>query len=154
MQPLKEDAQEILGTVRETIWILKNESRPLEDFIDSYKMYVNKMIQHLSFIKFECAENLERSMDLSPVQCLHLNRILQELVQNTLKHSDATGIYTSFHLNESFSFTYYDNGTSYNLQQVTKGDGLNNIEYRANEINFSIQTEEADGHLIWTFKQL
>ncbi|MBY0534569.1 MAG: hypothetical protein K2P88_01865 [Chitinophagaceae bacterium] len=154
LQPLKEDAQEILRTVRETIWILKNESRPLEDFIDSYKMYVNKMIQHLPFIMFECTENVEGSMDLSPVQCLHLNRILQELVQNTLKHSNATAIYTSFHLKEHFSFTYYDNGITYNLEQVTKGDGLNNIEYRANEINFSIQTEEADGHLIWTFKQL
>ena len=82
---------------------------------------------------------------------LSIFRILQELLNNTLKYANANEVTISFsHWNEKRNLTYQDNGVGFNLFNHTKGMGLVNIESRVNVMNgnFIITTEENKGFKI------
>lgn len=78
--------------------------------------------------------NLERSENRLE---LALYRILQELLNNTLKHAQATKVDIIFRTdNQELTINYKDNGKGFDIETLTKrGLGLKNIESRVNMIN-------------------
>jgi signal transduction histidine kinase len=65
-------------------------------------------------------------------------RIIQELINNALKHAQAKEILVQLATNEnSIHITVEDDGIGYdaNAIQSKKGNGLANIEYRVNYLN-------------------
>ena len=79
-----------------------------------------------------------------------LFRILQELVNNTIKHSNARKVSIAFHFDrEELSLTYQDNGQGFDLQQLeSKGSGLGlkSIQSRAAFLNGKSEFQTAPGH--------
>ncbi|WP_299672141.1 ATP-binding protein [uncultured Polaribacter sp.] len=70
---------------------------------------------------------------LSSQRELHLFRILQELINNSIRHGKATKIDLNFEeRKQSFIFEYSDNGIGFNVEETLskKGLGLTNIENR------------------------
>ena len=62
---------------------------------------------------------------------LHIYRVFEELLTNTLKHANATEIEIEFFQNEnSIQFTYHDNGKGFDLKSTKGGIGLHNINSR------------------------
>ena len=72
---------------------------------------------------------------------LSLYRILQELVNNTIKHAEATHIYVSiYQLSDALQISYHDNGKGYNsTNEHLHGLGLKNIISRTNLIRGHVQ---------------
>ena len=115
IEPIREDANQILGSLRETIWILKNEEMRLTDFADGFKMYASKILKNFEGCSIEFKEAISNVRKLSPSQALHLYRILQEALQNTIKHSKATKIDFSIEETEKIRLTYQDNGIGFDI---------------------------------------
>jgi two-component system NarL family sensor kinase len=94
--------------------------------------------------------NLECSFDIADeVQQLsilvqtHLFRILQECVNNTLKHSNASGLKISIEKKgNEFTLTYQDNGKSAKNKKKMDGIGLLSIKERANIIGAMIHAND------------
>ncbi len=85
---------------------------------------------------------------LDPNSELGLYRIAQELINNSIRHSQASEI--QLHLtrsNDSIVFEYQDNGKGFDLQilQLKKGLGLNNIEARAHFIQAEVEWQSQLG---------
>lgn len=76
----------------------------------------------------------------------HLYSILQELLQNTLKHSSATKVEVNLFLIEGLlHFKYEDNGIGFSLNaNETNGIGLKNITTRVQLINGEIYLDTSD----------
>ena len=71
-------------------------------------------------------------------------RIVQELVNNAVKHAQASQIMVQLsQSNNKTSITVEDNGVGYTINNISnkKGNGLNNIEYRVNYLNGIIDTQ-------------
>ncbi len=70
---------------------------------------------------------------------LELYRIVQELIGNTLKHSDANKINITLSISASggVGFTYSDNGNGFEITSIedVEGIGLKNITERAKQMN-------------------
>ena len=106
--------------------------------------------------------NLEMHPDLEKPDIktqLHIYRIFQELISNSIKHGNATKIiFSGTSLKESFTFTYNDNGSGFDLIEYNwkkKGLGLKNIENRIYFLNgnFTITTKPQKGfHFEFTIK--
>ena len=106
--------------------------------------------------------NLEMQPDLDKLDIktqLHIYRIFQELISNSIKHGNATKIiFSGTSLKESFTFTYNDNGSGFDLIEYNwkkKGLGLKNIENRIYFLNgnFTITTKPQKGfHFEFTIK--
>ena len=65
-------------------------------------------------------------------------RVLAELINNTIKHANATNIYITIAIAQSAIYiTYADDGKGFvfNSDASSKGMGLQNIESRLNMIN-------------------
>lgn len=88
----------------------------------------------------------DQNIRIEPHQEVALFRVIQELINNTLKHAEATEIY----IRASFSplelqLSYQDNGKGFDwtdrkeISRSTGGLGLASIEGRVNAINGSLQ---------------
>lgn len=70
--------------------------------------------------------------DISKESKLQITRIIQELMNNILKHSQAKNIYLQFHFgDEYFAFTINDDGIGYDVKKKSSGLGARNIILRS-----------------------
>lgn len=79
---------------------------------------------------------------------LHLFRILQELINNSIKHGNATKIKIKLDKKEDKRrVTYKDNGIGFdaNRESLKKGLGMKNIESRVEFLNGEFKIESAIG---------
>lgn len=73
---------------------------------------------------------------------LHVFRILQELMNNSLRHGKATEIWISFEIENGISTCFYkDNGIGFDTQNFEnhKGLGMKNIDSRISFLNGTMQ---------------
>lgn len=86
---------------------------------------------------------------------LNVYRILQELLNNTLKHAEATKISIIFK-NElsNFVIVYQDDGVGFNQEELQqkKGIGLKNIESRLSVLSGRLKYEEVSKGIKLTIK--
>lgn len=88
------------------------------------------------------AINHEPDIDMK----LAVYRILQEQVNNILKHAAATDVMVSISEKEdTLCLTVTDNGKGFDTSLNRKGIGLNNIESRAKAFGGSVQLQSAPG---------
>lgn len=100
----------------------------------------------------ECTEPLQQEgfkIDVlyigNPIRLSHkielgVLRIGQELLQNTLKHSQATSISMKMHFSEfEFNFEYADNGIGTKATEKSSGIGIKNIQSRVQALNGKVK---------------
>jgi signal transduction histidine kinase len=80
------------------------------------------------------------------IKLLHIYRILQELISNTIKHSKANVVNISFEKdNDNIIMIYKDNGNGFDKSRFTKGLGFNNIQTRCELLKGEMKYESALG---------
>lgn len=95
-------------------------------------------------IHVECDESIVRPGHASE---LMVYRILQELLNNTLKHAEASEVKICFeHTGDLYIVSYYDNGKGFTLNiKEGLGIGLRNLESRAKMIGAECHFETSEG---------
>lgn len=99
---------------------------------------VARLVENIqSSTKLECSFEVSEDIDYLPITTkTHIYRILQECVNNTIKHSGATALKISIelHANE-FLLTYQDNGKGLEETKTVNGIGMFSIRERAKIIH-------------------
>lgn len=73
---------------------------------------------------------------LDHIDRINLYRIIQEIVNNTLKHAKATQIYFLMEKNKNqISILLKDNGIGFEFEKAKVGMGIQNIQYRMKMLN-------------------
>jgi len=73
-------------------------------------------------------------------------RICQELINNTLKHSEASRAYISLvNREDGLVFLYEDNGKGFSIEDVKAGYGLTNIKTHAQAIYSNLTIDSSAG---------
>ena len=76
---------------------------------------------------------------LNDSQKLNIYRIIQEFLQNAIKHSQATSIEIELNkLDDNLILTIEDNGVGFNVKEKKNGLGLINIQRRVDYLNWKI----------------
>ena len=113
----------------------------LEDLADKINKAekVDFELQHL-----DLSERLENKVEINAY------RIVQELVSNALKHSQASEITTQVNrIDNQIIITVEDNGVGFNSLEVKEqatGMGLKNVKSRAHELNGNFNVDSGKGH--------
>jgi signal transduction histidine kinase len=80
---------------------------------------------------------------------LNIYRIIQELMNNTIKYADASEVLIQLNYKDGDLYVQYeDDGVGFNINNLNaRGMGLENIEYRVRYLKgrMSIETKEGDG---------
>lgn len=143
---MKQNAGEILNSLKETIWVLNNKEISVRDFSDVFTTYCFKILANFEHIDFEVEEFIENNKLLAASDAIHLNRVLQELFQNSLKHSNCTKISYQIFSTVGLKIILADNGTGYREGNNKKGNGLENIQWRLKEINAGSEVFSSNGN--------
>ncbi len=95
---------------------------------------------HVTFEARKLAADLPKNIETG------LYRIIQELLNNTLKHANASEVVISIIPSGSMiSFFYSDNGLGFLPEKALKGLGMNNVESRVAVLNGKIEWYSAPG---------
>jgi ligand-binding sensor domain-containing protein/two-component sensor histidine kinase len=143
LNAINETAKNVMSNLRESIWALHKEKITLEEFADKLKHYIKNILELKPGLELVSKENIQSNISFSSTQTLNLFRICQELINNVIKHAQATVI--KIHISsdkDKFSILIEDNGKGFDVNQRLNGHyGLQNMRYRAQELNLTIDIQ-------------
>jgi len=155
---LKHDNESLTETIDNTVGLLDNSILELrkimnetsastlheKGFLAATEELANK-INQLHFITFTLSHhNIDKRPEFKIEHELY--RIIQELVNNTLKYAEAKNISIDLLKRDGILVLMYeDDGKGYDIASVLKGNGLNNIEFRVQSVNGTIEFDSMPG---------
>jgi signal transduction histidine kinase len=145
LRHLKGNATEIINSLRDTIWAFNKESVNLTGISDRIKIYIQKLQPSYPQISIQAEESIEEDIRLSPIQALQLFRIVQEALNNALKHSQGNRILVQIgsDLGQAW-IRVRDNGQGFEMEKRRNtGNGLTNMMSRAREAGFECKIESS-----------
>lgn len=141
------------GTIyelRDTIWAMNKSEITFEDLQTRISNYIDKAHLYDANIKFSF--NVDDSVDtnktFTSVEGMNIHRVIQEAIHNSLKYAEASKIEVNIAQKISnLVFKISDNGKGFNLSNIKRGNGLNNMEKRVDTLGGEIQinTKENKG---------
>ena len=142
--------------LRDTIWAMNKENITFEDLKTRTTNFIEAAKTSLLGITFEfnCSENTN-VIALNPLQGIDVYRIIQEAVNNAVKHANATKIVVDFKIiKNSLEVSICDNGKGFEKETIETGNGLSSMKKRAQEIDadFSIETLQQGTKVSLTFE--
>lgn len=141
---LKDYGINIMGFLRETIWMLNTETLTITAFADRFKNYALRIGKNYPETDLQISEEIAADKTLQPALMLNLFRILQEALQNAYKHSQGQRISISIGSGEQLVFSINDNGRGFAGKAGSESYGLKNMQQRAEEIGFELAINSSD----------
>ncbi|MCX7611360.1 MAG: tetratricopeptide repeat protein [Ignavibacterium sp.] len=137
---LKEFSQMALYDLRNTIWALKEEEADFEKLFLKTNDFIQRLRSAELGIEFNIQNTIEENFSLTSIQMLNLFRIIQEAVQNSVKHASAKNISLLFHTKEKKPIiTITDDGKGFNINDCRLGNGIENMKNRAEQSNANLE---------------
>lgn len=132
---LQETAKEMLLNLRETLWALKNTDISAMDLWFRVINFMQQMGRHYTHIQFSVQGNPPKEYTLTANRALHLVLVIQETVNNSVKHAEASNItIQSVEKEHAWEITVMDNGKGFDIKTARakpESYGLGNMEERA-----------------------
>ena len=143
----------IISQLNDTIWVLKKDALNLTAISDRIKNFIAKINKSYPDVQIEVSENIITDHLLPPSQAFHLYSIIQEAINNSLKHSKGNAILVTFISAGSWKVTIEDNGKNgmqASEKTKTSGNGLYNMKRRSDEAGWTISWEKglSDGTVV------
>jgi two-component system, NarL family, sensor kinase len=143
---IKNATTELMQSLRETVWALKQETLFSSDVWIRYKNFAVKLHQAYPDVKLDLREESgcpERQ--LSYIDALNLLRILQEATSNAFKHSGGSRLVAEVS-GRGLVFRISDNGKGFLPQEIpVEGNGIPNMRERATQSHFGFVLDAAPG---------
>lgn len=137
---LKENIQSMIAQLNDSIWALNKKSLSLTSISDRFKLFVQKLEYAYPQITISVEEQIEEDRTLSSFQALHLFRMMQEALNNSLKHSKCHRITVEILSNKILKIQIIDDGKGMNAVNLN-GNGINNLKLRAKESGWNVVWE-------------
>ena len=140
MQELRNNSQSIVSQLNDTIWILKKNALSLTAISDRLKVFIQRIQSSYPHIKIDVVENIEVDLLLPPSQAFHLFQVLQEAINNAVRHSGGKQITVTIESTDSWRITVSDDGKGMTPDAHHKeGNGLLNMKNRARQAGWIIE---------------
>jgi signal transduction histidine kinase len=142
LEKIEYQATVMMDKLGDIVWSLKATSDSMEDLVAKTKEFASELLEPLNIeIAFEGMDLLlEQNLDLEKRKNLYL--IFKEALNNAAKYSQCSHIQVSFKPNGqsgTYQLVITDDGKGFDLQQVSKGNGLTHIKERAEKIKGKLE---------------
>lgn len=145
---IKDFVSGTIGELRDTIWAMNLTNIRMEDLKARIANYITnaKRFHEQTNISLKFDENLSDNIEFSNLHGLNIYRIIQEAVNNSLKYAAAENIIVEVSLHsDNLQFTITDDGKGFDQDEVELGNGLNNMNKRAIDLNSHLRFESEIG---------
>lgn len=131
----------LYDSMKDMIWVLNPEQDKLQDLFFQLKDFGEELFSQAQ-IDFQC-HGIAAEMDhieLSVHSKRHILLIFKEAMHNALKHAQCKTIkLTVQREKEHLKFSLEDNGRGFQNSTKNTGEGLRNMQYRANKIKSALR---------------
>ncbi|RYF45686.1 MAG: histidine kinase, partial [Cytophagaceae bacterium] len=141
--------REAVKLLRETIWAIHQESFTVEEFAERLNQYINRYVHETNGLHVDVQVSGSQAYKLSSSQVLNLFRIVQEALNNVVKHAKATEAIVKLFVEADghINLRIHDNGQGFSWTNGAVSShhyGLRNMETRAQELGgtFRVFIEE------------
>ena len=144
MQELRNNSQAMVAQLSDTIWVLKKEVLTMTGISDRLKVFIRRIQPSYPHIKIELQEQLAQDTELLSSQAYHLFLIIQEALNNALKHSRCRNITILLQSNGVNTIVVADDGAGFgkHTEHSSGGNGLSNMKSRAAQAGWRIAWQQ------------
>ncbi|GMQ28624.1 tetratricopeptide repeat-containing sensor histidine kinase [Algoriphagus confluentis] len=147
LRELQLNSRSMISELNDTIWALKNDSLRLTALSDRLKLYLRRIDSSYPEIQINFREEIMEDKILPAAEAFNLFRILQEAINNALRHSECRQITISLRSHESWSIEVSDDGKGIHPESFKmSGNGLENMKNRAKSAGWNISWEGIIGN--------
>lgn len=136
-----------MSELRNTLWILNTDGVFLEDLHLKILNFINNASGAKEDIKFNYQFNIKKNVKLDSKVAANIFRILQEIINNSLKHSCAGVIDIQIKQNlNDLKMIISDDGIGFEFDKEKYSSfGLSNIQKRTDELSGTLNLETSPG---------
>lgn len=149
IETLSTFANKSISELRDTIWVLNSKNIDLNELKSRMLNFIKDAGETTDNIQFNFNFEVKNNIQINSKQAINLYRILQETVNNALKHAQAKTIQVFINQeNKNLEITISDDGIGFDFDKKKNiSFGLNNIQDRIKEINgtFELKSSKENG---------
>lgn len=146
LKDLRFASKDIITSLRETIWALKNEVFTAQECFMRIRNFVQSLSRYYPNIQFRVEGDAPQQKQLHYSAALNIVRIVQEVVNNAIKHGNPDHIHISSSIDgEQWLLQIDDDGIGFNSSMASMGNGMDNIKRRAADSKLDVQLQSAPG---------
>lgn len=140
IEDLSNCCNDSISELRNTLWVLNSEVIYLDDLKIKVLGFVNKVSSIKKELIFKPSFYLTDNIALSSKQAINIFRIVQEILNNAIKHSKASQVLIEVKQQENvLLICISDDGVGFNMDTKLEGYGLKNIKARVDELNGTLK---------------
>ena len=139
--------KETIVELRDTIWAMNKEAITVEDLEARISNFIDNAKTSLTGTNFEFKSNFdnENLHSFSSKDGMNMYRIIQEAVNNAIKHAEASRIQVEINcLKDKIEFQILDNGKGMDEEQNSFGNGLVSMKKRAQELQTKLLIQKLE----------
>lgn len=151
LETIAKTSREAVGSMSEMVWAINPKRDNLPDTINRMRRFTSETLTAANIQFIFQTDEIDKNDKIDVDTRRHIYLIYKEIINNIVKHSEATKVL--FNLNRSGNnlvFVISDNGKGFNANEQQFGNGLANIQSRAEKIDgkLEIVSEIQKGTLI------
>ena len=136
LENISEFTKWTIQELRDTIWAMNSNEINFEDLELQVLNFINKAKETTTGIEFAFTiDDENKNTIFDSLQGMNIYRTIQESINNSIKHAKPTQIKIEmFNTNTSTQICISDNGQGFDMSTLKRGNGLNNMNKRIEEI--------------------
>lgn len=146
-------ANKSISELRDTIWVLNSKQLTLSELKSRMLNFIKDAGDSVEATQFHFNFEIHNDVKLTSKQAINTYRVLQEIVNNSIKHAHAKDVFVKLSQDErKIEMEISDNGNGFDYESKKKKSfGLTNIQNRINEMNGTLKvTSKTDKGTLYT----
>jgi signal transduction histidine kinase len=144
MKNLSSFGRETMEDLRDSIWAIKSEDGDVRQLIIKVNELKRKINENISKPEIIIQKEIQQTDYLNSVQMLNLYRLIQESIQNSIKHANAGRVTINLSENgEMLHISITDDGCGFDTESKTSGNGLSNMKSRCHAAGGNYQVSSS-----------
>ena len=129
------------------IWVLDDSLDTVDELITRLKQYAFPVAAASNIEAIVKAENEINNRKLTKEEKRNLFLVCKEAFNNSIKYAEATQIIIAITASgKKIQIVIKDNGKGFNENEIKKGYGLENMQYRAAQIKYKLLLQSSPGN--------
>ncbi|MCB0435722.1 MAG: sensor histidine kinase [Flavobacteriaceae bacterium] len=141
LQSISEFTSSTITDLRDTIWAMNKSEISLDDLHSRISNFIDKarIASRTINFNFNITDESRNGQSFSSVEGMNIYRVIQEAINNSIKHANATKIDIDVTLTDtSLKLKIRDNGKGFELDKERKGNGISNMKSRVSDLGGKI----------------
>lgn len=140
LQQVKDNLTEATMSLRDMIWVLDDSLDTVDELVTRIKQFAIPVSTASNMEAIIKADSEVNNRQLTKEEKRNLFLICKEAINNSIKYSGATQINVNITAaGKKIQILISDNGKGFNVDEVKKGYGLKNMQYRAGQIKYTVE---------------